>query len=717
MKKLLRSLAAALLCGAFVLPFAACGGTPDGPDGPDGPTEKPILLFQIDESVKNRELLGVYSNDYDGLHTALDNIFEATEPLTEQYDVRYLLGIHYQYQEEGFGNGDPSVPLNRISPVLKECLQYMEDHDKSMYLEQYSSNIFSHQLSKLDGSAGNDTLPPVPLHYGDTEKVYGMTMDVEALGAIAEEYDSFAGVRFHELIGSDSAYQVHISTDAIKAIVDVMAENGRQLVWGDHSWDTIYSLTSLADWKERLSYATGELGEDLIVNFSNNSWDLVKSVNLEPMLEEEDFKGASFGYSVQAWFWQESDVASLNTQVKPKWYTTAYQDMPVELMASFTLGGIGRGARLIQYEPPNYFFNYYYTGDTYNAANFTENGADYTGRITLARFIDLVTAPEAERIAASPDEFYSDREAQLDLNREEDSPKKYNQTTIGVIGAENDYFDVYNNDKTKVYASRENRFLPSVTEGEIIGVSRTSLTFGCRDELLVVRAGENGAVADFYYYNSSKMYSDAAVFADNEKGTVTAVTTANVLSEKVASLQGDPDEIIVRREKDGAAVYEVYKAVNVSDPAAWYPFSYRYSHDLEISASEVGAVEGYRLRNALKADETRVQDFVGSFTADGNSLSVKLDLARGAQQYAIDTVIETEGTIVDFVTADVDLDIEDDIVLLVRGADGKYRIEVYGRNGTEFEKLEGYGQTLQGTEYSSLFSVRTTTYYNKALAY
>ena len=538
MKQWFKTIAAVLGC-VLVLPFAACGGGgEEEKPTPEPSEEKPILLFQIDESVKNHELLGVYANDYDGLHTALDNIFEATEPLNEQYDVRYLLGIHYQYKESGFGNGDPSDPANRISPVLKECLQYMEDNDKYMYLEQYSSNIYSHQLNKLDGTMANDNLPPVPVHYGDTEKVYGMTMDVETLGAIAEEYESFAGVRFHELIGSDSAYLQHVSTEAIKAIVDTLSANDCQLVWGDQSWDTIYSLTSMNDWKERLSYAVEHLGDDLIVNFSNNSWDLVKSVNLEPMLQEEDFKGASFGYSVQAWFWQESDVASLNTQVKPKWYTTAYQDMPVELMASFTLGGIGRGARLIQYEPPNYFFNYYYTGDTSNAANFTENGADYTGRITLARFIDLVTAPAGKRIAESPDEFYSDREAQLDLNREEDQVKKYNQTTIGVVGAENEYFDVFNNDKKKVYASQENRFLSSVTEGDLVGICRINLTFGCRDELLVVRAGEQGIVADFYYYNSSKMYSDASVFADNENGTVTAVTTANILSEKVAQGKG-----------------------------------------------------------------------------------------------------------------------------------------------------------------------------------
>lgn len=705
------------LMGAMMLSSAACGGGGGKKEEKPSVKEKPILMFEIDEGIRNRELLGVYQNDFDGLHNALDNIFEATAPLKEKYDVRFHIYVHYHYKEEGFGKGDPSDPMNRISPVLHECLQYMEEKGESVYLEQISSGVHSHQHSKDNtGTEAIDSLPPVPVHYGDTNKVYGVSMDYEAIDAIAKEYESFAGLRFHEMVGSDTAYlESSTSTEAVMAAVDVCAANGKQLVWGDHSWDVIYTSPTVDEWKYRLEYARENLGKNLIVNFSNNSWDLVKSVNLKPMLQEEDFVGANFGFSVQAWFWQENDVASLNTEKKPKWYNTAYQDMPVELMAAFTLGGIEVGARLIQFEPPNYFFNYYYQGDTQNAENFTENGADYTGRITMARFIDLVMAETGDRIASRPDEFYTNREAQLDLNREEEPPKKYNQTTIGVLGDENAYFDVYNNDKMKVYRSKENRFLPTVTDGDLIGIERIALTFGCRDELLALKKTADGAVAEFYFYNSVCLYKDEVLFKDNANGTVVDFTTANILSEKVASLEGDPDEIIITREKNGVRSYEVYKAVTLNEAGTWWPFRYQYHGELEGAVSGANPF-GYRMRNALKANETRVVDFVGYLTVNGNTLSVKLDAMQGKQEFSIETEIVAGGKIVDYVLADINLDIEDDIVLLIEKEDGTFALEVYKRNALAFVKQDKYAQTVDG-KAEALFSMRTTTYYNKALAY
>lgn len=707
MKRLPRFLS---LCmgAAFLLPMAAC--QPKTPK-PEPKPETPILLFEIDEGLRNRELLGIYANDYTGLHDALDNIFEATAPLKEKYDVRYLLYCHYQYKETGFGNGDPAQPLNRVAPVLQECLSYMQEKGEKAYLEQYSSGVFSHQC----GSAPiTPSIPAVPVHYGDAEKTYGISMDAEALGALAETYESFAGIRFHELVGSDEKAELEISTAAIKAAVDMCKGNGLQLVWGDHSWDTIYTSPTVDEWKARIGYAVEVLGESLILNYSNNSWDAVKSLKMNPMLRETEYTGASFGYSVQAWFWQENDVASLNTAQKPKWYTAAYQDMPVELMAAFTLCGVNRGARLIQFEPTNYFFNYYLTGNHLLDDSFTEHGADYTGRITLARFIDLVMNEDAA-IANDPMSFYTSSESSLDLNREEDPPKKYNQTTVGVLGEGNAFFDVYNNDKTKLHRADDNRFLDGLFEGELIGVSRINLTFGCRDELLVLRKNATGVVADFYYYNSCLLRSDDSLFAANERGDVVDFTCANLLSEKVSTLEGDPDEIVITRNKNGVLSYEIYKAESVSDSGHLWPFRYKYVGLLEDEGA-TGRALGYRFRNALKADETRVADCIAYFTANNDKLGIKLAYKMGTQTISLDTELSAGGEIIDYTTADVNLDSEDDIVVLVKRADGTHEVKAYVRSGTQFRESTSFSAQV-GAGVERLFSMRTATYYNKALAY
>lgn len=732
MKKHILTILCFIFC--FSVIFAGCKQDTEKPENKD---EKPILMFQIDEGLRDSELLGQYRDDLSGLEGALDRIIAACRPLYEKYDVIYHVYVHYHYREKGFSQ-PKEEPLNRISPELKHMLQYMSEKGEKVILEGFSSGVNTHQTGQAD------SLPKVPVRYGDSDKINGLGMDVDCYAAIADTYSAFSGVRFHECVGSDTAggeirpgntypSGYRLSEYGVESIVDMCEEKNKLLVWGDHSWDKIYSSVRYDMWAYLLKYAREKLGKNLIINYSNNSWDIIKSLNMQEFLTEEDCEGASKGYSVQSWFWQENDVASINLPNKEKWYKAAYMDMPVELMAAFTLEGINKGARVIQFEPAQYFFNHKacHVSGMIGYTGFYENEPDYSPRPTLLRFIDLVTDKSDNIPSMVPNTYYATSESKLDLNMEDEKPKKYMQSTLGILGDGSRFYDTYSFDSGEtMFEQNENRYSEAMLSGNIIDAAKINLTFGGRDETLIIKEENGNTVGKFYYYNSCELPITQNIFANNESGKVVAVTAANLIRNYVSALDNDPDEIIVARENNGLVFFDLYEAYNAetSSERPFWNFDYKIVANGRSILTEWGVdsmpknefagLYTLRTRRALYSDETRTIDSVSvaTITDSGLSTVVKIkNLDRDESVvYDVATMLDIKGDIVDITTNDFDLDCKEEFVLLIN-QDGKYRIEVYKVNNEQFVKSEQYSFSLTGENYKQIFGNFVGTYYNASL--
>lgn len=675
--------------------------------------EKPTLLFLIDEGIKGGELIAYYANDPEGLYRALDNIFNATKPLKEKYDVAFLIYAHYYYRERGYNTSTPHEGLSRIHPALLTALDYFKEKGEKLYIEAYSSGVYTNQ----NGELGN--LPLVPIYYGDTEKIKGFTMDVDAIRALRETYpETFVGVRFHELVGSDDAQNTilpgyntphgfPVSLDAIKAVVDVCEVTGLKLVWGDHSFDKLYTKSNGNEWLNTIKYARDKLGKNLIINSSNNSWDTIKSLELRPFLLSEDYEGASIGFSIQSWFWQEADVSSIDIINKPKWYSFAYMDMPVELMAAFTLQGIKNGAVLIQYEPAQYFFNFLTHGSNANYTGYYEKAPDYSPRLSLLRLIDLLLTEDLSLMPSmNPQDYYTSSEGKFDKNDEFDPPKKYFQATLGVIGATNTYYDVYNYDINKVFTSSNHRFGSWLFSDDIFDIERINLTFSQTDELLILTKSTSGLRGDIYTNYSTHILSDTSIFANNEHGEVIDIVTGNFIQEYVNGAEGDPDEIIIARKKNNTVTLTLYKAVTEGNQPFYNIKFYEVSNGANIISNFLGsyqfAAENYykltsfRQRNALYPDCTRTLDSLVLLSNKPNISAIN-------------------GTILDITTIDFNLDMTDDMAILYQ-EDGKVNIIVY----TYDTKTQSIGTMItkiitENEDVSKLLSMQRGTYYNRSI--
>ncbi|MGN1098763.1 MAG: hypothetical protein ACI4S9_00330 [Christensenellales bacterium] len=696
---------------------------------------KPTLIFQIDEGIRNLELLGQYSDNFGELDAAVDRITAACSPLKEKYDIVYHIYAHYHYRTVGFG-GDATQPENRLSAVLKHFMNYMSEKGEQVLIEAYSSGVGTHQTGDLD------TLPTVPVYYGDAVKIAGFTMDVDCIDWIAKTYPSFYGVRFHELIGSNDlggmiqsgneyARGFKVNATAIEAVIDTMKANGKKLVWGDHSWDKIYSNSDTDFWLDLVNYGIRKIGENLVINSSNNcSGDTVKNLSMKPYLKAADIKGASIGFSVQTWLWQEADTTSYSGYLGlTKWYVGAYMDMPVELMAASSLKAIENGASVIQYEPTEYFFNarptHVNAKETYGG--FTENGADYSPRVTLKYFIDLMTEEDTDKLPSmDPLDYYTSGDSKLAENLENNPPDKFFKTTLGVLGEEKSYFDTYNYAPDVIFNRNENRFLSEIFDGAV-KAERINLTFGGVDEFVVLKNGNGNLVGDFYYHNSVNLGVDGNIFADNENGRVIDFVSANLIREYVNNLDNDPDELILAREKDGIVKFEVYRASDSAVQNVWaFRFEKAENSDsvlteylgmTETSASGFIALSSYRFRNVLHSDSTRSYDSIAVLTRDKDALS-----GRYLLKNSTDTEGETktlglsaaiDGEIIDVASGDLNQDRIDEIILLV-GRDGKYYIETLtvGSDGFAYDDTYSFG--LDGSA-DVIFTLRHGTYYKQSL--
>ena len=247
----------------------------------------------------------------------------------------------------------------------------------------------------------------------------------------------------------------------------------------------------------------------------------------------------------------------------------------------------------------------------------------------------------------------------------------------------------------------------------------------------MLKQTENGIIGQFYYYNSSCLYTERNAFADNENGKILSAVAVNLKRNYSKNLGGDPDEIVVAREKNGTVTFEVLCERDTSVSSIW-SFEYVKDTDSEellkeyigcvsMPADRFGKLLAYRTRNAVyRNDQTRVTEYLGYCSYGDDSIHLNLSLipgAPGAKKINISQDIPVGGSVIDVTVVDINLDVEDDIAVMYRDADGNCRMDFYMRDGLNFIPLSLMSQSLGKGDFSRIFSMRTTTYYNKALGY
>ena len=709
MKKIISLIMALLILISGTAILSACNTKPTTSDMPsDGGkdetgNEKVELLFLMDEGISGKGLTTKYKDDLDQMDEYFSNMIEAVEPLTEKYDVSFLIYPNWHYSENGYG-GDASNPLNRISNELKHTLQYFSNTQYGIYLEAYSSGVYTNQ----NGELGN--LPLVPLHYGDTETVKSLPLDMEALDALMQAYPSVRGVRFHELIGSNiqagNGHGFEVDVDTIYAIADVVEKNNKTLVWGDHSWTLVYNDYTQEWWQEVIEKVSEQLGENLIINFNNNSRYVLNSIKLKDIMDDGKY-GRRWGLSNQSWFWSEAEVVMGND-----WYEDSEIDMPAELSAVFTLDAINRGASMVQFEPVGYFFNCNYSGESApDQTGYNEGIPDFTATLKFDKVKEFLLADNYDNFPSlTVADYYASSESSLNNNLELQKPKKYYQTTIGVFGeTDTEYFNKYSSDADQTYTYETPYFRERVTD-RADKIMRINLSYNQFDQYLVKKTVNGNAVAQIYSDTNALLYEDAQMFADNTDGTFVDAVAINLVSE--LGFDGDSDEIVVFRKAGSVITPTVYKLRKVSNVNVRKAFAYepndaltetfRQEYGTDFTTDTFVDVLGIRTRNARLLNGTRPLDSVIVITKQAD----KLVLNGAVGDYSVQQAeIPLPENFVGAFACDVNLDCVDEIAI-VHGSSIKF----YYFEGSEIYNTGTTLETgIENIQYAESFR-KTTSY-------
>lgn len=152
----------------------ACGSEKGGepyipPVNPPQTDTKKQIMFQIDEGM-NGELIMHFKDDLHALDAALENICDAISPLQAKYTVSVNIYPTWLYKESGYGSGSAAVGVNRLDPALLHVFDYLKSKNIGVYLELYSSGIYTSQ----NGEVGNQ--PLVRERYGKQKIVKGIPL-------------------------------------------------------------------------------------------------------------------------------------------------------------------------------------------------------------------------------------------------------------------------------------------------------------------------------------------------------------------------------------------------------------------------------------------------------------------------------------------------------------------------------------------------------------
>lgn len=702
--------------------------------------DRKTILIEIDEGIGGIELTSVVGSNYALLDQYLTNIIEGLRPLTTKYDVKFLIYPTWHYRD------DPN-PLNRVSNNLHYFFEFMQEHNCKVYLEIYSSGIRTNQNGEIA------SLMTPPLHYGESERVKGISLDMETIKALKESYpDTFEGLRYHELIGSndiglrdralgkeETSHAFVVEEKTIKTLADTIKEANLKLIWSDHSWNLLFDKHNnlredYAYWLEWLDYTVDTVGaENITLNWANNGWPM--HTYIVDTFKLKNYRGTNYGMSVQSWFWQETDSSTMkvkypnSSKFETKWYTYAESDMPIELMAAFTLRAFEEGATLVQYEPPHYIFNYHTPKSTMirdYPGNY-EKYPDYTVRVGFKRLMNYLVEPgNYPFIKTDLTEYYDIHEQRFNQNYESNPAKRYYQTTLITFSnnAQRQYIDRYNFDYTKWFENSSFRHLDDIFTGDIIKASRINLTFSASDEFMLIKRTQTGIVAEFYNQRSGLIRRDNQVFNDNVNGKFMTAIHLNLFSEYSPSLSGDGDDLVVVRKDEignlhfsvlrivglGSDVYQNFIFEEVSSEEYFDVMNYLFG-STEISSQHIVDILPIRTRNTLLIDSTRPRD---AGTIILRNRSDELTINGKVNDEEVSGRILLDGEYLDSTTIDIDGDFVDEVAIMVKkGEDSKIIFAKLVNN--QFTIIPDEEITLNSSS-KLLFSQRICTY-TKAYAY
>ncbi len=644
MKRIIRIvtiLLAVLLCFSAV----ACtqkngGGNNEGTEGGGKEDKTPLLLFQIDAGLGGQGLTTLYSPGDEAYDLAFENIASGLSPLKEKFEVAVLINPQHSYKAQGFTQNGASDPMDRIGESLKYALTKLTAYDIPVYLELYSSDCGTNQNGELA------SLPKPEIIYGDGKAIGGLTMDLSTLKALRANYPIIEGVRFHELVGSNQLGQENdphgfkVEEGDLKQIIEELDAMGSKLVWSDHSWDYVgnpaYHDNLFFD--ELVKYASSIMGERLTVLFANNTFRPFAFIhNMDRNFPYRSLENSYWGLSNQSWAWQSLASSNLKTtQGGTKWFIRNEMDATPEFMAIYTQFCLDAGAKLIQYEPGYYFFNFHNTpwltenpietGSEQGLTAFYEEKPNFSARLSLKRMTEILLDPEGSGLDFDLTNYIDSSEQKFTDNLDIMPYKKYIQETLTAIGGgQTETFDKYSANDSWI-SGGENRYLDSIFEGELIDVTRARVWAGTNDDFVVLKEENGKRVAYFYNWYNGLIMKDEQIFADNENGEVVSVSGGNLLSEIVSNLAGDPDELLVcRKNAQERYIYEVYKAVN-QGAAASYGIRYTYVETLQIDNSE-GFSKALLLgqkRQSIKTDSSRPEDLIVLFKEEEGNLTANV---------------------------------------------------------------------------------------------
>ncbi len=725
--------AAAIMMTAFMaFSLAACGGTPEDPAGQlpeeeppkvqdeEQPKEKVTLLFEVDEGLNGVEFVSGCKNadgsyNWERMDLVLNNVYEGIKDLAPKFQPAVHIYFNWYYDADGWAGRDPSEPLNRWDPCLFYELDFFKEKGIPVYFEWISSGNWTNQ----NGEQG--TLPVVDINLGTEGKepnfVKGFSADIAAVKALHAAYpETFVGVRFHELVGTNrgghegNPHCFIIEEENVFALIDACADMGIRLIWSDHSWAEMYGEESA--WFDRVKYAENTLGENFTLMWANNAGTyFVDYLNfkLYPQFKQ-DFPTAKLGLSAQDWV---MSVYYLLGGTPEPVTGPGECDTPIELTAGFTLAAINEGATFIQYEPSYQFFNWPRSiyvcnvvgqgGDqpgkgklmaTYTPPTSQLEGDDfdYSPRLELKRLVDILNSG-SQQFANIPD-FYDDNMPRISAKSLQDPAKTYSQVTVAATttDGENYYFDHYNNDASKWLEQNENRYTSRVFHENVLASARVLCNDHAYDEV-VTAVNENGKKVGYFFNARSCLLScNETIFADNDKGEFVAFTTANLIKAKVSSVNMDCDEIVVARKKGNTINLTLYQAiaktVNTADKSGNFDYQEVTGNvDSYIVVKMLGGreldAEGFLglvgVRDAISIGRnSRLRNVDGLFaaykTADGVKLVGRRD--KGAEKAEI--AIKTDGTVTAVAAGDWDLDLlmKDELLVAVE-KDGNTVIQGY----------------------------------------
>ncbi len=712
----------------------ACGSEKGGepyipPVNPPQTDTKKQIMFQIDEGM-NGELIMHFKDDLHALDAALENICDAISPLQAKYTVSVNIYPTWLYKESGYGSGSAAVGVNRLDPALLHVFDYLKSKNIGVYLELYSSGIYTSQ----NGEVGNQ--PLVRERYGKQKIVKGIPLDLDCLEDVFEKYDIVKGVRFHELIGTHeiglngNPHGFTVDFDFLTEVAEVCKKHDRRLVWGDHSWFLAYTEPGkYGMWLDHLRKTCETLGDNITVNYSNNGWG-GQQYSLQYTYNMADFcNNNRWGYSAQSWWWQEKDAQALPKWENgdTRWYGDAYFDMPAELMAAFTLETFRRGGDLVQYEPAVYAFNFYHPGSkAEDRIGQYEQAPDYSARMTTKRLVDILLRYDTDRNAfpsMNPADYYASSQSEMMGNSWREKPKTYNQTTITALGDRVKVFDTYCSNPGTWYNNDADRYLGHVFSGNVVDAVRAKTDFRLIDEVLVIKKAGNLQAA-FYNHMSAYYVNCDNLVASNSDGEFAGLVSLNLKRNypgRNDTFFGDPDEIVVARTNGQQVRFTVYEKTYENNGATRRNFKYTVDNTLtaqvnaqlgNVAATDFIALLGMRSRNFLYPDNTRPEDnlLLATRTPAGKVL-VSGEIRGEVANIPISKTLDTDASSIrDIKCADTDLNYVDELAVLKNDGTVDF-FECKMNAGYDFVRqsnLQGLGSNVR-----KILATRWTTYYKE----